>query len=166
MQPPRVMLATLASDAFDDPHWIFETKWDGVRALCHIDRTGRMTLVSRTGQDLAGAFPDLAALAGAFSGAPLTVDGEIVALDEHGISSFQRLQARLNRAKPTAAEVDAVPVRFVVFDLLQHRGRETTALPLEERKALLKAAVKPRRVLRGTRGIVTLSGHVRGKGVA
>ncbi|TAM57679.1 hypothetical protein EPN52_12555 [bacterium] len=160
MQPHGVMLATLVGEPFDDPEWIFETKWDGVRALCHIDARGGMTLRSRTGGDLKPAFPELAPLRRAFSGLPLTVDGEIVALDEHGRSSFQRLQARINRARPDAAEVAAVPVHFVVFDLLEHAGRDVTALPLERRRQLLQAAIVARD------GVLAFSRDVRGTGKA
>ena len=160
MESPNVMLATLVDEPFDDPEWIFETKWDGVRATCRIDGRGGMTLVSRTGQDLSGTFPELAVLRRAFSGLPITVDGEIVSLDERGRSSFQRLQARINRLHPTPREVEAVPARFVVFDLLEHDGRDVRDLPLEERRAILQAAiVAPDHVL-------AFSKEVRGQGRA
>lgn len=160
MESPKVMLATLVDEPFDDPEWIFETKWDGVRATCRADERGGTTLTSRTGQDLAAAFPELRPLGRAFAGRPITVDGEIVALDEHGRSSFQRLQARINRLRPTPRDLEAVPAHFVVFDLLEYEGRDVRGLPLERRRALLEAAI----VAPG--GVLAFSKEVRGNGRA
>jgi len=158
MTPPKVMLATLVDEPFDDPGWIFETKWDGVRAICHIDSRRRMILRSRTGQDLAPMFPELDALKRLFRGLPITVDGEIVTFDECGRSSFQRLQPRLNRLNPTPEEVKAIPVSYVVFDLLEYEGRDVTSEPLERRRELLQQAIVARD------HILAFSKAVRGKG--
>ncbi len=160
MESPKVMLATLVDEPFDHPEWIFETKWDGVRATCHIDSRAGMTLVSRTGQDLTGTFPELGVLRRAFSGLPITVDGEVVTLDQHGRSSFQRLQARINRLRPTPREIEAVPVHYVVFDVMEHRGKDVRGLPLEQRREILKAAIVAHD------SVLAFSKDVRGEGCA
>jgi bifunctional non-homologous end joining protein LigD len=146
------MLTTLIDAPFDDPDWLFEIKWDGFRALCMIDEDGTIHLTSRNGKDLGPQFPGLAGIAKAFRDAPILVDGEIVALDAHGRSSFQRLQGRMG-AKPP-------PVTFVVFDVLYAGGRDVRDEPLEARKAILEKLVK-----KGAPGVL-YSQHVVGTGNA
>lgn len=135
----RPMLATLAERPFRDDKWVFEIKWDGIRALvqCH---NGHARLVSRTGRDLTAQYPELAGIAPAIHGEAV-LDGEIVALDAHGVSSFHRLQQRMNLtdAGEIARAAARVPVEFYAFDLLLHAGKDLTRLPLLERKAKLAA---------------------------
>ncbi|HUX67705.1 MAG TPA: non-homologous end-joining DNA ligase [Terriglobales bacterium] len=133
----RPMLATLAEKPFSDDRWLFEIKWDGVRAcsLCH---RGQVQLVSRTGRDITAQYPELAH----FPAAPdAELDGEIVVLDAHGASSFPRLQQRLNLAdrRALARAARELPVVFYAFDLLRLDGRDLRPLPLAERKRLLAA---------------------------
>jgi len=159
MPEPGVMLATLIDAPFDDPDWVFETKWDGVRAICRVDEHRRLRLLSRTGHDLSGIFPELTAIARAVAGVPVTLDGEVIALDAQGRSSFQALQPLLNRRRPPP-EADRVPVRYVAFDILEHRGRDLTGLPLEERMRILRAALPE------IPGVATISTAVREGGKA
>ncbi len=131
------MLATLIDAPFDDDAWMFELKWDGFRALVSVDAKREVSLTSRNGLDLLGRFADLATIGQAFTKVPALVDGEIVSLDEHGRSSFQRLQGHMNHlagAQGTLA--------FVAFDLLYLDGRDLRKRPLEERKALLASIVR------------------------
>lgn len=152
------MLATLADKAFDDPDWLFEIKWDGVRALATV-RPGRPpSLRSRTGKDLLVQFPELADLGRAFSSLPVVVDGELVSLDRYGRSSFQRLQPRLNRRSADPALERSVPVTYVIFDLLYAGTRDLRAARLEDRKARLQ------HLLRDGAAQVMLSKHVDGAG--
>src|ERR1019366_4630107 len=151
---PRVVqpeLATLVDAAFDDDDWFFEIKGDGFRALTTIHEDGRVEIVSRNGKDFLARFPELASLAQSFTDAPIVVDGEIVALDAKGNSSFQLLQNRMG-AKAR--------VRYVVFDVLYAGGRDLRAEPLEKRKEVLARIVRPR-----ARDAV-YSAHVVGKGTA
>lgn len=143
------MLATLTDAPFDGDDWLFEIKWDGYRAICVVDEKGKLTLRSRNGNDLLMQFPDMRELAGAFASVPIVVDGEVVALDEKGRSSFQRLQ---EHAK------DPAVLHFVAFDLLYADGRDLCAKPLEERKALLQRAISDDE-------LVMYSKHVVGDGV-
>lgn len=134
------MLATLVAGAFDDKGWSFETKWDGVRALCAV-YSDRVKLMSRTGHDLLGQFPELAVLRRAFRRLPVLVDGEICSLDARGRSSFQRLQGRLGRK--VRGDEGFPPVTYVVFDCLAAGGKDIRKLPLRERQKILARIVRP-----------------------
>jgi bifunctional non-homologous end joining protein LigD len=154
--PPALepMLATLAADPFDDPHWLFEVKWDGVRAIATTVRPGTggdgsTRLVSRLGNDISEGYPELAALWERVIARNAVIDGEIVAFDERGNPSFQRLQRRMH---VRGAQLDRlrrqVPVVYVAFDLLWMDGEPLTDLPLEERLGLLNELIVPGEHLR------------------
>src|SRR5215467_505602 len=81
------MLATLGEKPFSDPNWLFEIKWDGVRALAWIV-DGKLTLRSRNANDVTKRYPELAGLPAALAAHEAILDGEIVALDERGHSNF------------------------------------------------------------------------------
>src|SRR6266404_1880183 len=91
--PARVepMLATLSDHPFSDPHWLFEIKWDGVRALARIEN-GDLRLLSRTGTDTTKRYPELSSLPSALAAREAILDGEIVALYAQGHRDFERLQ--------------------------------------------------------------------------
>ncbi len=129
------MLATTVDAPFDDPAWAFELKWDGYRALVRIDEHGAVTIGSRSGNDFTKKFPELGALADAFSERPVVVDGEIVVLDREGKSSFGALQERVDRFGRSAP--GNASVTFVVFDAIYGNGRDLREEPLERRKAIL-----------------------------
>jgi bifunctional non-homologous end joining protein LigD len=148
MQPDlRPMLATLTDAPFDDPGWVFETKWDGFRAIA-VAGPGHAALYSRNGIDISRKYPTIcAALAKIKHEAVL--DGELVALDEHGRSRFQLLQN---------AGRNSVPLLYCVFDLLYLDGKDLRGKPLLERKAELKR-ILPRSSL------LLYSDHVVGEGI-
>ncbi|HTV53692.1 MAG TPA: non-homologous end-joining DNA ligase, partial [Terriglobia bacterium] len=137
--PPRVqpMLATLAVHPFSDPGWLFEIKWDGVRALAWIEN-GALTLRSRTGVDITARYPELASLPEARLARQAILDGEIVALDAHGRSDFERLQERMHVRAPGQNLVSEIPVVYFTFDLLYCDGYDLREAPLVERKQLLE----------------------------
>ena len=134
------MLATLGEHPFSDPNWLFEIKWDGVRALARIE-DGASTLRSRNGADITKRYPELAFLPQAFAASQAIVDGEIVALDERGLSSFERLQERMHVRAPSEHLVSQIPVVFFAFDLLYCDGYDLRKAPLLERKQLLQRLV-------------------------
>src|SRR2546421_12805757 len=90
--PARVepMLATLADHPFSDPNWLFEIKWDGVRALARIENGG-LTLRSRNSIEITKRYPELASLPDALAARQAILDGEIVALNDQGHSDFELL---------------------------------------------------------------------------
>ena len=100
--PARIspMLATLIEKPFSDPDWLFEIKWDGVRCLAYLD-DGKLTLRARSESDITARYPELATLPEMIHARRAILDGEIVALDERGISSFERLQQRMHVRAPS-----------------------------------------------------------------
>jgi bifunctional non-homologous end joining protein LigD len=149
------MLAGAAQGPFDDPAWTFEVKWDGVRAIATTWRPGRgpdagVRLMSRQGNDISQGYPELTDLWERVVARNAVLDGELVAFDEQGRPSFQRLQQRMHVRG--AAELERArrvnPVTYVVFDLLAVDGEVITHLPLTERLARLDEVVVPGAVLR------------------
>jgi bifunctional non-homologous end joining protein LigD len=136
--PSRIepMLATLAEHPFSDPNWLFEIKWDGVRALAWIVN-GAVTLKSRNHIDITPRYPELGALAKVFAARQAIVDGEVVALDASGHSNFERLQERMHVRAPGEKLLRDTPVVYFAFDLLYSDGYDLRDAPLLERKQLL-----------------------------
>ena len=136
--PSRVepMLATLTDRPFSDPNWLFEIKWDGVRALARIENDA-LTLRSRTGVDMDKRYPELASLPDALAARQAILDGEIVALDTRGHSDFELLQERMHVRAPSESLLSRVPVVYFVFDLLYCDGYDLRETPLLDRKQLL-----------------------------
>ena len=151
------MLATLVDEPFDNDDWLFELKWDGFRALCTIDKDGVVSASSRNGKDMLAHFPELADLGAAVASRPAIIDGEVVSLDAQGRASFQQLQQRANRLRPTAKLLTDIPISFVAFDVLYADGRDLTGEPLAERKEILE------RIL-SVDGSVMFSKHVERNG--
>src|SRR5438552_4756621 len=113
--------------------WVYELKFDGIRALAIKD--GRtIQLISRNEKKLNDRFPEIVQAAADFEADECVVDGEVVAMDEEGRSSFQLLQR---------AELDGKDalLAFYVFDLLQWNGRSLIGLPLTLRKEALARLV-------------------------
>jgi len=129
----KPMLAVPWASPFSDPDWTFETKWDGMRAI--VSWGGALSIRTRTGADATPRYPELMGLAFSES---VVLDCEIVALDEAGVPSFERLQKRMHLSGVDRVARAAVetPVTLVAFDLL-YRGHSVVDAPLEERRALL-----------------------------
>jgi bifunctional non-homologous end joining protein LigD len=134
------MKAVLSDEPFSDPAWIFERKLDGIRCVAHRDRSG-LRLLSRTDREMSGQYPELAAALAAEPCPDFVVDGEVVALDRRGISRFERLQRRGK---------ERVAVYLYLFDLMRHEGEDLRELPLRERKARLRRALRFRGPIRFT----------------
>jgi bifunctional non-homologous end joining protein LigD len=144
----RPMLATLTDKPFDDPDWIFETKWDGFRLMAEI-KDGSVVLYSRNQIDLSRKYPSVCAALSRLHRFAV-IDGELVALDAHGRSRFQLLQN---------AEREKVRLCYCVFDLLYLDNQDLRDHPLIERKELLEK-ILPRDPL------LQYSTHVWDKGIA
>ncbi len=116
---PRLITPMMASLRrglpHDDDRYGWEFKWDGVRAIAYISG-GQIRLLSRTGQDMTGRYPELAVLAGRVD-VPVIVDGEIIAI-RHGRPDFGLLQSRMHVRHPPGHLVREVPVQLYLFDLL------------------------------------------------
>ncbi|MGH7549493.1 MAG: non-homologous end-joining DNA ligase [Gemmatimonadota bacterium] len=136
--PP--MLATLTDEPFSDEGWIFERKLDGVRCLAFRDGD-RVRLLSRNEKSQNDTYPELVDAIGAQEPRDFVVDGEVVAF-ERGVTSFSRLQQRMKITDAAKARRSGVAVYFYLFDLVHLDGRDTTRLPLRDRKALLERVVR------------------------
>lgn len=132
------MLARLSSMPVDQSHWAFEIKWDGVRAIARC-RPGRLQLLTRNGNDVSAAYPELRALTGALGSHEAMLDGEIVAFDRQGRASFQGLQGRMHlRSAATVRRLAATnPVTYLIFDLLWLDGHSLMETPYEQRRKRL-----------------------------
>jgi bifunctional non-homologous end joining protein LigD len=116
------------AEPFNHPDWIFEIKWDGFRCLAYLEN-GRCKLVSRKGNQFK-SFPALnIALPEECKADGAVLDGEIVCLDDNGVSQFSDLL--LHRGEP----------RFYAFDLLSLNGKDQRYVPLAERKHGLRAII-------------------------
>jgi bifunctional non-homologous end joining protein LigD len=109
--------------------WLFELKWDGYRAI-GIRQGAQSVLLSRNNKDLTEKFPDIAAAVQKLKCRAAILDGEIVALDGKGRSSFQLLQDfQMHERRP--------PLAYYIFDLLSLDGADLTSFPLTERRSRL-----------------------------
>jgi len=109
--------------------WVYELKFDGIRLIA-VKNGSKVNLISRNQNELAGRFTDVAEAVGELAIDDCVIDGEVVALNEQGGSSFQLLQAH-------EMEGRRAPIYYYVFDLLQAAGKSLIGLPLERRKELL-----------------------------
>jgi bifunctional non-homologous end joining protein LigD len=114
--------------ATDD--WIYELKFDGIRLIA-VKTDKKVSLFSRNQNDLSGRFQEVVDAITNLPGRECVIDGEVVALDEEGRSSFQLLQALEMEGRKS-------PVYFYAFDLLQLDGKSFIGLPLEARKDVLE----------------------------
>jgi bifunctional non-homologous end joining protein LigD len=140
------MFATLTDGPFDDAGWIFEDKYDGFRMVAKIER-GNVTLYSRNGKIISHSYMEVAGALERVKG-DAVIDGELVALDENGVSHFQLMQNALrHKAK----------LQYCAFDLMFHEGEDLRSLSLLERKKRLKE-ILPRNKL------IALSRHRKTEG--
>jgi bifunctional non-homologous end joining protein LigD len=124
------MLATLIDEPFDNPAWVFETKWDGFRLVASI-KDRHVTLCSRSGLIVSDNYKPIAKALEKFR-KDAVIDGELVALDDKGISRFQLLQ---NALRATAN------LHYCVFDIMFLGGKDLRDLPLVERKQRLRTVL-------------------------
>src|SRR4029453_11518638 len=110
--------------------WIYELKFDGIRLIASKDDQ-KVSLFSRNQNDLSARFPEIVDTVKNLPTDECVVDGEVVALDEEGRSSFQLLQAREMEGRKST-------IYFYAFALLQLDGKSLVSLPLEARKNVLE----------------------------
>jgi bifunctional non-homologous end joining protein LigD len=132
------MLAESIEEPFDGKDWLFEIKWDGYRAVTFIEN-GKARLVSRNQNDLTPRYPELKDLPKFVKAKNAILDGEVVALDAEGRSSFSLMQQRTGFRSGTkrATPNPEVPVLYYAFDLIYLDGYDWRRVPLEERKRKL-----------------------------
>lgn len=147
----KPQLATLVAQAPVGAEWLHELKFDGYRVLARI-ASGKVRLITRNGHDWTHRFPTIAAAVGELPIKSGMIDGEIVALNDEGISNFQRLQNQLRRG-------DDRSLAYYAFDLPFAQGYDLTAVPLVERKRVLQNFLGA-----ASDGVVRFSEHIAGSG--
>lgn len=123
----KPMLATLVDEPFDDPDWQYEVKWDGYRALAFLNK-GEVELLSRNNKSFNEKFYPIYELLKTFE-INAVFDGEILVLNDKGISNFGDLQN-------WRSEADGELV-FYVFDIIWYDGKDLKDLPLYQRQEIL-----------------------------
>ncbi|NYT05070.1 MAG: hypothetical protein GKC04_01660 [Methanomicrobiales archaeon] len=133
------MLARTATGPFSSEGWIFEIKWDGIRALASVG--AGLSITSRTGRDLLSRFPELGELAGLARN--VVLDGEIIVLKD-GRPDFTAVLTRLQQdaGDRVAVAEQHPPATYVVFDILEQNGDPVIDRPLRERLGILQEAVQ------------------------
>jgi bifunctional non-homologous end joining protein LigD len=152
------MLAETEEKAFTRDGWLFELKYDGARVLAVKARGGEARLVARSGRDVTAVYPEITRAVRHLPVSECAIDGEVVALDDRGRASFERLQTRFRGQPAPRAEIDT-PVVYYAFDALSAEGHDLRALPLIARKEIL-ACFAPRA------GFVRFSDHLEREGEA
>lgn len=148
---PRKIMPMLATSSrpFDDPGFIFETKWDGVRAMtARVD--GKLRIWGREGQDYTPRYPELAVLHELPDGTVL--DGELVVI-RAGRPDFHALMTR-HRRTPRQTPYFAELVHYAVFDLLYLAGQSLLPRPLSERRELLRDILPDHSLISACQGVV------------
>ncbi|HTX30602.1 MAG TPA: DNA ligase D [Solirubrobacteraceae bacterium] len=123
----------------DQTQWGFEVKWDGVRAIAYA-QPGRLRLESRNLNDITAAYPEVRGILDQLGMHEAVLDGEIVAFDEQGKPSFERLQRRMHVTSPSVVKrlAASVPVVYAIFDLLYLDGHSLIERSYEERRHRLQ----------------------------
>ena len=131
------------------PDWVYEIKWDGVRALVYIDH-GNLSILTRNNNRCERQYPELQVLPHYIDARQAVVDGEIVVLDDKGVSQFELIQPRIHTSDghAIARMAERRPALFYAFDLAHLDGHDLRKLPLSERRANLAAILKPFPLLR------------------
>lgn len=125
----KPMLATLVDKPFDDPEWRYEVKWDGYRALGFSTAEGDVQLLSRNNKQFNERFYPIYNVLQQWK-IDIAVDGEVLVINEKGISDFGKLQN-------WRSEADGELV-YYVFDILWYQGKDLRKLPLKDRQQILE----------------------------
>ena len=136
------MMASLASSPPAGEKWLYEIKWDGIRAICFIE-DAQVQFYTRTGNRCTQQYPELSVLPHFVNATSAILDGEIAVLDDKGRPSFSLIQPRIHVADPNSiAHLSRnTPVNLFLFDVMYLDGYDLRAVPLLERKQIGRAHV-------------------------
>jgi DNA ligase D-like protein (predicted ligase) len=142
--PVEPMLAQIRREPPDSGDYLYEIKWDGIRAMITLE-DGEIRMRSRSQREITNLFPELIEHAGAFSATCGLFDAEIVCLDESGRPVFEHVIRRLHASKEQAIERGrrAHPAVCYLFDCLYLDGRPIVNEPYQRRREWLEDAVRP-----------------------
>ncbi len=138
------MLATLTNHPPSGDQWLYEVKWDGVRAIVFVE-DNQLRILSRTGKRCDQQYPELTVLPHFLKASSAILDGEIAVLDDNGRSSFNLIQPRISVTDPNSIAhlARSNPVTLFLFDLLYLDGYDLRGVALEKRKQLLEEILTP-----------------------
>ena len=141
-QAPPPMLATPVDHPFTRDGWLFELKYDGIRAMVSI-AGDLVRITGRRGGDESARYPEAQAIRAGVRARQAIVDGELVVLDADGRPSFERMQQRINVSREVEVRRAAAehPVTFIAFDLLELDGRDLLGTELRIRKKTLRETI-------------------------
>ena len=141
IEPMQAMLADHVPRGED---WLFEVKWDGVRAIAFLDNE-EVRLQSRSGLRCERQYPELAVMPHHLAASQAVLDGEIAVLDAKGVSRFHLIQPRIANTDPNtiAHLVRSTPVVYFAFDLLYLDGYDLRGVALDRRRELLQQVLTP-----------------------
>jgi bifunctional non-homologous end joining protein LigD len=133
------MLARLSKLPASDEGWAAEVKWDGVRAIAYC-RPGQLELRTRNLNDVTRQYPEVRRLSRQLGAHDAVLDGELVAFDQDGRPSFERLQQRIHQTSESVVRrrMKTHPVSYVIFDLLHLDGTDLMGEPYHRRRELLE----------------------------
>jgi bifunctional non-homologous end joining protein LigD len=154
------MLCALSGAELSDPSRFYELKVDGVRIMA--DKHARaVALRYRNARAASSSYPEIARAVATLAPERVVLDGEVVAFDEQGRPSFQRIAPRIHAERPLDVKtaMNEVPVSYLVFDLLALNDFDLRPLPLSARKSLLMKLVRGK-------GYVRALDHLEGDGQA
>jgi DNA ligase-1 len=137
------MLIEKSEEPFDDPAFLFEPKIDGHRLIMTY-KNGETRLFTQHNNECTRQYPEL--WNPAVTGDNFILDGEVCSVDPHtGSIDFKRVMERFQLSKK--AQINAAAkhrsVHFIVFDVLNHNGRDLRRMPLVKRKSILESIIKP-----------------------
>ncbi len=137
------MKAVLVDDPFDRSGWIFEDKYDGIRAIAYVE-DGEVTLYSRNQKEMTARYPELLKLPQWIRAKQAILDGEIIVVNRRGSASFQDLQARFGVTDKNTIErlVKTQKIIYYVFDVLYLNGYSLMDAKLLDRKRVLEQIIK------------------------
>src|SRR5437763_13367341 len=143
------MMATLVERPPRGDDWLFEVKWDGVRAIAFVDQED-VRLQSRSGNRCDRQYPEMAVIGHYLAAQSAILDGEIAVLDEKGVAQFHLIQPRIavNDPNTVAHLARSIPAVYFVFDLIYLDGYDLRQVDLKTRRELLSQVVTPNSVLR------------------
>ena len=131
----RPMLLEEVNQIFQDDDYLYEIKFDGIRALIYVSKN-EFKIISRNGKDLTKKYPELKKIQNLVGNSKVIFDGEIIAT-LNGIPNFSLLQKRNRIKKVNSSIIEEIPVSFVAFDIL-YEHHDLTNLALVERKKMLE----------------------------
>jgi bifunctional non-homologous end joining protein LigD len=143
------MKSTLVERPPQGDDWLFEVKWDGVRAIAFVE-SEEVRLQARSGLRCERQYPELAVIHHHMAAGSAVLDGEIAVLDPKGVSRFHLIQPRIANSDPNSIAhlVRSTPVVYFVFDLLYLDGYDLRGVALARRRELLAEVLTPGPVVR------------------